>query len=162
MGIEKINDEAQQAAEKPSAGAIDIVRRKTVSKIAKSPQVLAAETLVAVLLSENMQQAADRLGISRQHLYVRIDKYDLKDKIADLKEKAQLELYAGVTKAANKLVELIDSQDEQMAKDASESILDRVGLTKADKKAGDTPGTFIFTNTANFQSNKYVDKGDQS
>jgi hypothetical protein len=126
--------------------------------VTKSPEILASETLLAVVMSDTIQQAADKLGISRQMVHERINKYDLTEKIKDLKQNAIVELHLGTTKAAQKLVSLLDSQDEKVVKAASDSILDRVGLTKADnnEQKGNT-FNFIKADNANFNAGKYVD-----
>lgn len=115
------------------------VTRKTVMK---SPELLASETLLAVTTSETGQEAADKLGISRQHLYRRIKEYGLTDKILVLREDALNELTLGSMKAAQKLVKLIDSDNETIAKGASESVLDRAGVTKSDSSSNNTINNF--------------------
>lgn len=129
------------------------VKRMSVTK---SPDVLAGETLIAVILSDTIQEAATKLGITRQMVHERINKYELKDKIANLKEQALIELHMGTTKAARKLITLIDSEDEKVAKAASDSVLDRVGLTKPDNDGDKGGNTFNFINNANFDSKKYI------
>lgn len=124
--------------------------------VTKSPEVLAGETLIAVILSDTIQEAADKLGITRQMVHERINKYELKDKIQNLREQALVELHMGTTKAARKLITLIDSEDEKVAKAASDSVLDRVGLTKPDNNSEKGGNTFNFINNANFDSKKYV------
>lgn len=106
---------------------------------------MAAETLIAVVSSETIQEAADKLGITRQRVHDRINKYQLKDKILALKEDALMELSVGATKAARNLVKKIDSENEQVSKSASDSILDRIGLTKSD-----TTNTNIFLGDVQF------------
>lgn len=129
------------------------VKRKTVTK---SPEVLAGETLIAVLTSHNMTEAAEKLGITRQMVHERINRYDLKEKIANLKHEAMLELQMGANKAVYTLVKSLDSQNEAVAKGAADSILDRVGLTKTDNME-QKGNTYIFSNTANFTVDKYRD-----
>lgn len=113
--------------------------------VTKSPEILAAETLLAVTTSETMDEAAKKLGISRKQVYWRIKEYELKEKIVTLKEDALAELSMGATKAARKLVTLIDSESEQIAKSASDSVLDRIGVTK-----GDTTNVNIFQGDVQF------------
>lgn len=127
------------------------VKRMTVTK---SPEILASETLIAVILSDTVQEAADKLGISRQMVHERINRYELKDKIKNLKEEALIELHLGTNKAARKLVKLIDSENESIAKAASVDVLDRVGLTKADSST--TPGNTIIFNQGDIVKSKYV------
>jgi len=100
--------------------------------VTKSPEILAAETLLAVTQSEDMYEAAEKLGITRKQVYERINKYDLREKILKLKEDALLELSTTSIKAARKIGSLIDSDDEKIALAASNSNLDRVGVTKSD------------------------------
>ena len=125
------------------------VTRKLVTT---SPEVLASETLFAVLSSETVQQAADMLGISRKQVHKRIQMYQLKDKIAQIKENAVTELTMGTGKAARKLVGLIDSDDEKVAKSAADSVLDRAGVTKSDT----TPVNTIIFNRGDVVKSKYV------
>lgn len=114
----------------------------TRNLVTKSPEILAAETLIAVTSSENIQGAADLLGISRKQVHERIVKYELKEKILQLKEHALTELTMGAPKAARKLITLIDSDDEKVAKAASDSVLDRVGVTKSDNNSNNTINNF--------------------
>jgi hypothetical protein len=120
----------------------DKSKRMTVTK---SPEILASETLIAVTTSETVDEAAEKLGISRQQVYKRIDKYELKEKIVALKENAILEISMGATKAARKLNALVDSEDNKIALGASNSVLDRVGITK-----GDSNNTNIFMGDVQF------------
>lgn len=117
----------EMAEKKPKS----TVTRKLVTK---SPEILAAETLIAVTSSTTIQEAADILGITRKQVHERIVKYELKERIQQLKENALTELTMGAPKAAQKLVKLIDSDNEQIAKTASDSVLDRVGVTKSDNQ----------------------------
>jgi len=117
----------------------------TRSLVTKIPEILAAETLIAVTSSETIQEAADQLGISRKQVHERIVKYELKDKILQLKENALMELSVGATKAARNLVSKLDSENEQVSKSASDSILDRIGVTKSD-----TTNTNIFLGDVQF------------
>lgn len=115
------------------------VKRMSVTK---SPEILASETLLAVVMSDTVQEAATKLGISRQMVHERINRYELKDKIKNLKDEAMVELHLGTNKAARKMVQLIDSENENIAKAASAEVLDRVGLTKADTGNGNTINNF--------------------
>jgi hypothetical protein len=105
------------------------VTRKLVTK---SPEILATETLIAVTTSETIREAAEKLNISQKQVFERIKKYELKDKILTLKEDALLELSTTSVKAARRIGTLIDSDDEKVALAASNSNLDRVGVTKSD------------------------------
>lgn len=115
------------------------VKRMSVTK---SPEILASETLLAVVMSDTVQEAATKLGISRQMVHERINRYELKDKIKNLKDEAMIELHLGTNKAARKMVQLIDSENENIAKAASAEVLDRVGLTKADTGNSNTINNF--------------------
>jgi hypothetical protein len=126
------------------------VTRKLVTK---SPEILAAETLIAVTSSETIQEAADMLGISRKQVHERLVKYELKDKILALKENALTELTMGAPKAARKLINLIDSENEAVSKSASDSVLDRVGVTKSDSSSNNTINIVFGEST----KRKYVD-----
>lgn len=109
-------------------------KAKTVKRhnVTKSPEILAAETFMAVTTSDTGQEAADKLGITRQQVYWRIKEYGLTDRIKAIKEDALAELHFGATKAARNLVQKIDSENEAISKSASDSVLDRIGLTKSD------------------------------
>lgn len=126
------------------------VKRMSVTK---SPEILASETLLAVVMSKTIQEAAGKLGITRQMVHERITKYELKDKITALKTNALTELEVGATKAAQNLVSKIDSEDEKTSLAASNSVLDRVGLTKADTTGG--ASTIIF-NQGDIVKSKYI------
>lgn len=113
----------------------------TRNLVTKAPEILAAETLVAVTTHETIGEAAQALGISRKQVHERIVKYELKEKILALKEQALLELTVSGSKAARKLSQLIDSENETVAKSASDSVLDRIGVTKSDN--GNTNNIFL-------------------
>lgn len=132
--------------------------KKTVTRnsVLKSPEIIASETLIAVTTSEDIGEAAEKLGISRKQVYERINKYELKDKIIALKQNAIMELSATSIKAARRIGKLIDSDDERVALAASNSNLDRIGVTKSDDMEQKS-NTFIFSNTANFNVGKYKD-----
>lgn len=127
------------------------VKRATVTK---SPEVLAGETLIAVLTSPNMTVAGEKLGITRQMVHERINRYGLKEKIANLKQEALLELQMGAHKAVYTLTRSLDSDNEMLAKSAADSILDRVGLTKADNLE-QKGNTFNFINNASFNAGEF-------
>jgi molybdenum-dependent DNA-binding transcriptional regulator ModE len=88
------------------------------------------ETLMALATSDTLTQAAEDLGISRKSLYERIDKYNLTEKLNNIRTAAQAELYTGATKAAKNLIDKIDSPDENISLKASTETLDRAGVTK--------------------------------
>ena len=116
--------------------------------VTKSPEILATETLIAVTTSETIREAAEKLNISQKQVFERIKKYELKDKILTLKEDALLELSTTSVKAARRIGTLIDSDDEKVALAASNSNLDRVGVTKSD-----STNTNIFIGDVQFVNN---------
>lgn len=120
--------------------------------VTKSPEILAAETLIAVTTSETIQEAADKLGISRTQTHNRIKQYGLQEKILALKEDALAELTLGGAKAARNLVSKIDSTNESVSLGASNSVLDRIGLTKQD-----TSNTTTIQFNINNSARKFVD-----
>ena len=99
-------------------------------KVVKAPEIIMAETLVALLTNDTVQDAADSLGISRTGVYKRVRRYDLANKLIELKGSAQTELAVGAAKAARNLIEKIDHEDPDISMKASTETLDRIGLTK--------------------------------
>lgn len=87
------------------------------------------ETLFALLAHHNKTKASEALGISRNALYDRIEKYQLNKIIESIPQKAIQTLQLGSEKAAQILVDALDSYKERLK--AANSILDRVGLTAA-------------------------------
>jgi hypothetical protein len=128
------------------------VTRKLVTT---SPEILATETLIAVTSSETIQEAADKLKISRKQVHERIVKYGLKEKILALKEDALFELTVSAPKAARNLVAKLDSENDVVSKAASDSILDRVGVTKGDSVQANINNQFVQIN--NNLGSKYAD-----
>ena len=86
------------------------------------------ETLVALVTSNTVGQAAEKLGISERAVYKRKNKYGLQEVIDSIPEQAFDTLKLGAAKAANKMVETIDDRREGL--DASKEVLDRVGVVK--------------------------------
>ena len=105
-------------------------KKESKGKVVKAPEILAAETLIALLTNDTVQEAADSLGISRMGVYKRVRKYDLANKLIELKGSAQAELATGAALAARNLVQKITSEDEDVSMKASTEVLDRIGLTK--------------------------------
>jgi transposase-like protein len=102
----------------------------------------ASDTMQAILETDTMTAAAKKLGIKRQTLYERVDRFDLRDQIADLRHNALLELLASSTKASRKLIKHMDSEDEKVSLAASNSVLDRTGITKQDNSGTKTEQHF--------------------
>lgn len=100
------------------------------NKVVKAPEILAAETLIALLTNDTVEDAAKSLGIHRTAVYKRVRKYDLANKLIELKGSAQAELATGAAKAARNLISKIDSENEDTSVKASTEVLDRIGLTK--------------------------------
>lgn len=88
----------------------------------------ANETITAMLTSQTMEEAAEKLGISRIGLFKRRERYGLDQIIEQHVETARMKLQDGSIKAAQKLVSLID--DKRYSLEASKEVLDRVGIGK--------------------------------
>jgi transcriptional regulator of acetoin/glycerol metabolism len=109
---------------------------KTVGKkksLTAGQQARVAQTVAALLTTSSITEAAKQLGISRPNLHERINNYGLQETLNDIRANAVNELILGSNKAARKLVQQVDSDDEKVAQSASNSILDRAGVTKSDK-----------------------------
>lgn len=103
---------------------------KPKGKVVTAPEIKAAETLIALLTNDTVQDAADALNISRTMVYKRVRKYNLAEKLIELKGSAQAELATGAAKAARNLIAKIDSEDPDISLKATTETLDRIGLTK--------------------------------
>ena len=88
---------------------------------------MGSETLLALVQSKTQREAAEKLSIADNTLWYRIKKYKLDDIIAQIPKQALIRLQLGSTRAAEKLVEKLDSPREGLQ--AATEILDRVGLT---------------------------------
>ncbi|MCC7570832.1 helix-turn-helix domain containing protein [Candidatus Micrarchaeota archaeon] len=86
------------------------------------------ETLVALVTSSTIPEAAEKLGISERMVYKRKNKYGLQEVIDSIPEQAYDTLKLGAAKAASVMVNKLE--DRRQGFDASKEILDRVGLTK--------------------------------
>lgn len=107
-------------------------------KVEKHITKIEKETLLALTTHETVTGAAKALGISRQSLYERIQRYGLTEKLNNIRTIAQAELYTGASKAARNLISKIDSDDENISMKATTETLDRIGLTKPDKGVAPT------------------------
>lgn len=103
---------------------------KAKGKVVKAPEIIASETLIALLTHDTVEEAAKALGIHRTAVYKRVRKYDLASKLIELKGSAQAELAVGAAKAARNLIDKIDHEDPDVSMKASTETLDRIGLTK--------------------------------
>lgn len=86
------------------------------------------ETLLALLTFRSKTKAAQSLSIDRSTLYQRIERYKLDEIIKELPNKALQTLQLGSERAAEVLVDELDSRQNKM--EAAKEVLDRVGLTK--------------------------------
>lgn len=81
-----------------------------------------------VMSAPNFQH---QLAIRRERLEDRID-----EKVANATVEAATILKENAVRAAKKLVELVDGSDNPLALRASESVLDRAGVTKKSERGG--------------------------
>lgn len=86
------------------------------------------DTAVALLMGRKVTKAAELLGVTRQAIYYRIDKYGLEKIIKLMPKKAYQILMLNADKAAETLSDLMDSKDDKIKLEASKESLDRVGL----------------------------------
>ena len=89
---------------------------------------IGTDTLIALLTTNSRTEAASQLGIARNTLYERIEKYNLNEHIAKIPSHALSVLQQGSVKAANNFVDKLDHRDAKISLDASKEILDRVGV----------------------------------
>lgn len=114
-------------------------------------------TLMALATNDTITAAAKELGINRNTLYERIEKYGLKEKLSSIQEMARLELITGAGKAARNLVAKIDHENPDISLRSSTEILDRIGATKQNRNG--TEGNTInnFGQILMDQRDKYSD-----
>lgn len=103
------------------------INKKDVDKSLHLDQ-LGKDTLLALLTSKTKTEAANKLSISRQQLYNREKKYGLVKFLEEIPQKALQTLQMGSVRAAEMLVEQLDSDKNAM--EAAKEILDRVGIVK--------------------------------
>lgn len=96
---------------------------------------IGTETLVALLSSDTRTEAAERLGLSRNALYERITKYGLEAHIAKVPEQALSVMRQGSLKASENYIKKIDHRDPKISLEASNQILDRIGLGAKQQQA---------------------------
>ncbi len=92
----------------------------------------AAETALAVVVSNTMQEAADMLGVDRSTVYRRIDRYKLNDVIDSVPERALKTLKIGSVAAAEEFIDQLRHRDVGVRREAAKEILDRVGVGTKD------------------------------
>lgn len=107
------------------------------------------ETLVAILGSNSLTQAAQLLSLSRNALYERIEKYKLREIIDKIPEQALDNLKSASVAASNVFVGALEERGNKM--EAAKEILDRVGVSNK------TPTTAVQIN--NIVSDKRKDYG---
>jgi len=109
-------------------------------RLGKKQKILIKQTVNALTTSVTQTEAAYMLGITPAALNKRLKSYpEVRRSIEFIQKQAvdyakrRLRNYA--PKASDRLVELIDSNSEDMQLKASVQVLDRVGVTKEDPKA---------------------------
>jgi hypothetical protein len=100
---------------------------KVSTKLNKLDQGKELDTVMAVLSTRTYTDAAERLGIDRTTLYLRMDKWNIKERIAKIPEKALARLELMSIDAAETLTGKLDNPRESM--EAATEILDRVGIS---------------------------------
>lgn len=103
-------------------------KKQSNDKTLQTLDNVGTETLIALLSSDTRTEAAERLGISRNALYDRIDKYGLEAHIAKVPEQALSVMRQGSLKAAENYIKKIDHRDAKISLEASNQVLDRIGL----------------------------------
>ena len=85
-------------------------------------------TLMAILTTDTRTEAAEKLQIDRATLYRRIEKYDLDKHIMEIPNQALSVLRQSSIKAAENYIKKIDHRDPRISIEASNQVLDRIGL----------------------------------
>ena len=88
----------------------------------------AQETLVAILTSKTMTEAAEKLSIDRTTLYKRIARYNLDEFIDEIPKQALMTLKMGSVRAASELISEVEHRRVDVRQKAATEILDRVGV----------------------------------
>lgn len=91
---------------------------------------IATETLTALITCDTKTEAAQKLGITRDALYKRIDQYKLQKYLDEIALDALEIIKKSTIKAAKNLDKKIDHTSPQVSLEASREILDRAGVTK--------------------------------
>lgn len=87
------------------------------------------KTLVAILQADTMTGAANLLSISRNALYERIAKYNLRSFLDEFPQQALDELKKAAPAAAIAMITTLNDRNQRL--EASKEILDRVGVGKS-------------------------------
>ena len=93
---------------------------------------MASETVNALLTYKSYAVTARKLGITVPALRDRVKRYKLQPIIDECVRDARNTLILHSEESANKLIDLTNSDDENVALKASESVLDRTGVTKSE------------------------------
>jgi hydroxypyruvate isomerase len=115
------------------------ISKKKVVKLDKTlhkDQKMIAETIASILVHPTLTVAAENLKITRQALYDRIEKHDLRTILESIKTQAMDTLLMSSVKAAEKLVKEIDNVDSAIGIDVSKDILNRVNVKSDPKSSG--------------------------
>lgn len=100
-----------------------------VDKSLRTDADIISETLVALYTSDTLTKAAEKLNLTRQAVYDRIEKYGLKKHIDRMAQEALDILRMSSVKAAENFANKIEHRDADVSMQASKEILDRVGIT---------------------------------
>jgi hypothetical protein len=90
-------------------------------------------TLIALITSTSVREAAEKLGISERTVFKHKKKYGLQKVIDSIPEIAFDTLKLGSARAAEVMVKKLEDRNQGL--DASKEILDRVGLGKGPQVA---------------------------
>jgi len=94
--------------------------------LGKTEQTLVAETMLAILTTDSYEEAAEKLGMTREGLRKRREKYELDERIAEIPEEALAKLQAHSVVAANVFVKNLKNPRKEM--EAAKEVLNRVGV----------------------------------
>lgn len=108
----------------------------TIPELDESIQLdkTAIETLVALLSSKTITEAAKRLNVTRQSLYNRMERYKLRPILETIPEQALDTLRMASNDAADVFVRNLNKPLREM--EAAKEILDRVGVTGKKESMG--------------------------
>lgn len=108
----------------------DLVNKEKNREREISAGIKAKETLVAILTTSSMREAASKLSIDESTLYMRVNKYNLREEIAKIPLAALDQLKQASYKASSVLIKNLDNPRKDMQ--AATEILDRAGVVKRD------------------------------
>lgn len=95
---------------------------------------IGTETLLALLQSKTRAEAASKLSIDESTLYMRINKYGLRERIAEFPKDALMRLQLSSVRAAEVLTESLEERVHKL--EAATEILNRVGLSGVKETLG--------------------------